>query len=560
MQKITTWLPQVITGTIFTGAIAFYLFQFINQVLTLERFNFSWEWLLLFIVASGISFGITLSFKQTRKLHQISIAILPSLAFVTLFLLTNRLCAAPFWNWNAARLAPSFALAKGYQLYYGTNDGAVLNTIYGPISAILFLPVTLLTSFNGAIILAATMGALLTLAPVAYVLLRRPNNRILKLNLFFGFCLYCLADPSLNYSTFAVHVDSSALGFGALAAIFLDRDQFHQSSKNLFLSALFAMLSVWSKQVMLPLLIALPLYLGLSKDFKSLRRYLIYLSVILVATTGLFSLWFGYDNLIFSLWTIPTNHGWINGADSLISKLELGFNTLQELISQSRSLWITGIFLLLIIPTATWRNFSQWCAANPGLIFFLCAIATIPTAIAGRVKIGGDVNAFSFPIYFLLIGCFSMISELIETEKKTRFLSITSLIIIPLVIFTHLPSFTTSKNTFQEVLGLADNPRQKEYLYLRDRPGSIYFPWNPLAGLMAEGKLYHFSYALYDRTLAGFPLTQAHFDRYLPASYAQNQLKVAADPNDYVITKYLKNFTKQVEVPELPGFLVYMPQ
>lgn len=552
------WLPQITTGTIFTGAIAVYLFHFLNQIQTLERFNFAWEWALIIILISSISFGITLSLKQTGKLNQIALAILPSLTFLTLFLVANRIFTAPFWDWNAARLSPTFALVKGYQLYYGPDHGSILNTIYGPVPAIYFLPATLLNSFNGAIILAASLSAAITLIPIAYILvgINRAQNAILSVNLWLGTCLYSLADPSLNYSSFVIHVDAPALGLGALAAIFLIRYQRHKTASQLLLSALFAVLSVWSKQVMLPLILVLPLYLGLSNNFTALRQYLVYLLGILLGTTTLFSFWFGIDNMIFNLWQIPTAHGWINGANNLIEKLELALNTVKQLISQSSQLWLAGLVMVLLTKPRM-SNLSQWCATNPWLIFFLSAIALIPPSIISRVKIGGDINAFSFTIYFLLMGCFSLGCELISTNRKSQFSAKISLTLLCLILITHLPNFTTSKNTFQEVLGLADNPRQKEFLYLRNQPGSIYFPWNPLAGLMAEGKLYHFSYALYDRELASFPITQNHFERHLPASFSQNQLKVSAPPEEYVIQKYLKNYTKQLEIPELPGFLVY---
>src|SRR5215471_10806466 len=46
-------------------------------------------------------------------------------------------------NWNAARLAPTFALVRGYRLYYPAESGPILDHVYGPVSALAFLPATI---------------------------------------------------------------------------------------------------------------------------------------------------------------------------------------------------------------------------------------------------------------------------------------------------------------------------------------------------------------------------------------------------------------------------------
>ncbi|HEY5226985.1 MAG TPA: hypothetical protein VIJ19_00520, partial [Opitutaceae bacterium] len=44
---------------------------------------------------------------------------------------------------------------------------------------------------------------------------------------------------------------------------------------------------------------------------------------------------------------------------------------------------------------------------------------------------------------------------------------------------------------------------ESAYDFDRAHPGYAYFPWDPLAALMAENKYYHFEYGVQDRILAG---------------------------------------------------------
>ena len=72
---------------------------------------------------------------------------------------------------------------------------------------------------------------------------------------------------------------------------------------------------------------------------------------------------------------------------------------------------------------------------------------------------------------------------------------------------------------------------------------------------MAEGQLYHFDYGLYDREIAGFPVSAEHFRANIPPSF-----RLLCFPNtrnfEYTL-KYLPEFNRRVDVPELPGYICY---
>ena len=74
------------------------------------------------------------------------------------------------------------------------------------------------------------------------------------------------------------------------------------------------------------------------------------------------------------------------------------------------------------------------------------------------------------------------------------------------------------------------NKNQVAFDRLRRGVEGIYVPDHPLAHVMAEGRLYHFARAIYDReVLAGFPVNDQQFYRYVPDSLS---MLCAAHPFD----------------------------
>jgi hypothetical protein len=73
--------------------------------------------------------------------------------------------------------------------------------------------------------------------------------------------------------------------------------------------------------------------------------------------------------------------------------------------------------------------------------------------------------------------------------------------------------------------------------------------------VLVESRYYHFDYGLYDRELAGFPLSEEHVRHHIPPT--ARLLCFPPDPNFEYVRKYLPEFAHRVEVEELPGFICY---
>ena len=85
------------------------------------------------------------------------------------------------------------------------------------------------------------------------------------------------------------------------------------------------------------------------------------------------------------------------------------------------------------------------------------------------------------------------------------------------------------------------------------------FPWHPLACLLAEGKLYHFYYAMVDRDISGRRMSREYIDEHMPANLRyiiHNQMWVAdRDPLPW-LSRYLPEFDQPAQLPEFPGWTV----
>jgi hypothetical protein len=102
---------------------------------------------------------------------------------------------------------------------------------------------------------------------------------------------------------------------------------------------------------------------------------------------------------------------------------------------------------------------------------------------------------------------------------------------------------------------LKANASQTAHTYNLRYPGVAYFPYNPMTSLLTDGKLYDLDVALYDREIAGYPLTPQQLQSGLPHSF----LLVALPPEQEIQSKALQGlFADFVRItdPELPGWTI----
>jgi len=535
--------------------------------------------LISLLIAPLLGVWLFQRFATWSWLDRLLAALSPIVFTVAGQLVISRLVISPLWKWwNSVRLAPTYALLKGYDLYTPADSGPVTGMIYGAVSALIYLPAMLAPSVTGVIIWGTVINAAVYFFPVLWVHLagnlEASRQRLYAAFAFAVFVLGTLWFPSLRYCAFAIHADASALGFGgaACAGIYLlSREQKHDRGL-LILSASCAVLAVWCKQSALPLLVALPLYLWLADGWPRCRRFLVYLALIGAGFSGLMFALFGFKSLLFNVFVIPARHPWVRVANSLSElpffgqqgRLYYLFLALQFLLQQSLPIVLVLTAYLALISRSlrshmTMARLRQGLADYRWLLFVGVGILMIPIALLGRVKYGGDINAFGFVMYFWLIPV--TLAPLHLTKVPVRFPLRQRLLqatVIGLAIFFVLTQAMPPGEIALLLDTLPENFEAVAYQFSQANPGVAYFPYNPLPVLMAEGKLYHFGYGVHDRDKAGFPIDPGHFRAHIPPN-AQIVAFPPTVPQDWIplMMVNLPEYSLPVRVEELQDWRVF---
>jgi hypothetical protein len=525
------------------------------------------------VLASLLWYGYYLYRKSTQMSSEIrvALALLPVTAFSLALRLVGSLLILPWVDWNALRLVPTFQLARHAGLYTGISDGPILGFIYGPMTAIAYLPTVLASTPTAAVFIGGLLTVLISLAPLILFLLpvtgRNERDKIspaAAILFAIGALLYI---PGTFAAVTSVHADAPAVGWGLLSLAILIHGRGSDSGTRLGLSALFAVLAVWTKQIEAPLLAGIAFYLWLAHGRKTFAHFVAWAASIGIAASCIFCAAFGLQKLVFNMWTIPARHPWQGSPQSHEFLLGLG------------RFFSEGSFLFVLVLS---EMVHRWGAAGMGssmqaeswqeslrkhdwTLPLLVALFMVPTSVIGASKIGGTDN--SYHAYFYLAAACAMIFRdwlSTYTAENHDFSRVgASVLLLALAFFavrnlaevyTAYPS-SPSGYTF-----IWNNPQQQAFTYDRQYPGEVYFPWNPLSTFMANGKLYHFAYGIFDRQLAGFPAGDAQLHSYLPP-----RMKYLAYYNDSrhtshlpkVCCDYLRDYSQRVDLPELPGWVIY---
>jgi hypothetical protein len=549
-------------------------------------------WLLLY--GAGLLLGLWLSVRRLARLRGQPVldrwigAALPLCLVVCAAFGVQALLDGPYRHWNAIRITPALSLFSGYTLYYRPDSGPVTGNIYTPLASLVYLPAAAASSPTGVIAVGTVISLLLYFAPVVWLYARlaavpvrcwpivgricNPSGRMDGLQIrpttgnagadpltrqaewltlaLFPLLTYNL-EKSLRYSAAFIHADAPALGMAAAAAAVLYVDPRHRW-RSLFPSALLAVLAVWSKQVMAPLLLALPLWLLAAAGLRAGLRYGLALLLAGAAVLGVSLTLLDPANLFFNVVTIPGRHPWEGLFPNNLAWVALEFQNQAFVLALLLGF---GALYPLAVRSGSWPGLSRWLTQNRWSLFLVVALLVLPTSLIGRMKVGGDLNALSFSLYFLLLAVCLMLREGVGSPAAAPVQAGFRLLAVVAVTGCGLLAIQTQGQRFLAMAASRPNTPELVVAYLKDHPGEAYFPWNPLGHLLAEGRYYHFEYGLFDRQIAGFPVREDHFRQAIPS-----RLRLVCVPRDFdcaCALSHLKDFSRRVEVPELPGFVCY---
>jgi len=449
----------------------------------------------------------------TGGLHVATDRVIRVLALLAAFSALVGFCLAVFQApsipENDHRLAPTFALARGYPLYCGPEQGPVLSTIYGPVTAITYMPSLLASTPMAAVRLATILSMILFFFPMFLVARKGEGS--------FGWQRYAYVlglassltflSTSLGMSSVLVHADAPALAAGGLACWFSGREGSQSGWRRALLAGVCAAVAVMAKQNMVPLVLAL----GLWWLLVSWRSTLVFaagvLASVLVIWAGILTVSSSFEAAWFNWFQIPVHQPY----DKAI------------LFPVVEGLARTLLLYLLPIAAMLWRyvqepDWSNWRARlRPLSILFLwTGCALVFTSVLGRMKAGGAENALSPAIYFFALACVlelsvHLFSSPASSMPRTAFVALVFL--LGTYVAVKLP-----ENIYLALKASGHSSMEAVYNFSRSHPGQIYFPQFPLTILMAEGHLYDFSWGLSDRRAAGHPVSDAQFWEHTPRS------------------------------------------
>jgi hypothetical protein len=297
----------------------------------------------------------------------------------------------------------------------------------------------------------------------------------------------------------------------------------------------FAGVAVMAKQNMAPLALALALW-WLLVSWRSMLVFvagvaaslLVIWTAILAVSTSLEAAWFNWFQIpAHQLYDKAMLFSTVDGLDRtlLLYSLPIAALVLRNTRKTERG---AGQFLVGLevraAPFALWKGAGQrdgslWRARLRSLPVLLLWTGCwlVPTSVLGRIKAGGNENALSPAIYFFALACLLELSPyLLRSSVGSRPgapVAVALAILLGTYVAVKLP-----ENIYSVFKASGQSPMQTVYNFSRSHPGQIYFPQFPLTILMAEGRLYDFSWGLSDRRAAGHPVANAQFLGHTPPS------------------------------------------
>ena len=369
-----------------------------------------------------------------------------------------------------------------------------------------------------------------------------------------------------------IHADTPAVAFAALACLPLVNTKRRSETRWLVASAVAAVLAAGSKQVVLPVLLALPAYVWLADGGRAMRRYASMIVLVGLGATILVATLTDVRAMLYQTLVVPSEHPW-RFDDAFV----VFVHTIRDIVPRSFlpltiiAVWGGYRFSLSTGPD----RFRRWACENPWLVPVFVGLFCVPTSMLGRMKTGGSMAALTYTIYFVVLGALLAVVQVAEVNP--RFLRTTGRSAVTLALLAALTIVGVS--AAPQVAGLPaiirDLPRDAEasgYAFVRAHPGQVYVPYHPLLRLMAENRADHlllpnlsqqyFEHVAADADLASTLADDEAFDAYVPTDLryvlmrADGQTPLTAlriqRGVEVHLQRYLPEFTRSIEVA--PGW------
>ncbi|MEI8132962.1 MAG: hypothetical protein WCG34_11055 [Leptolinea sp.] len=509
---------------------------------------------------------------KSNTISGITAALKLSVAAFCLIPILGGIAASTHNIFNDGRLAPAFSILAGNPPYYPVDSGPILNTLYGPLSYFYYFPCAI---FRQNISLAILFGSFLSFAafaiPAGIILYRRRKNlgaiEILWLAALGVFQI--IGYSSLTYSAFSIHADAPAVLFSSLCVLLLDQNENGITSpRALFLSAVFGVVTIWTKQSFAPVVL-LPMAVALAE--KQTWRLRIALAGWIGFLTGLlfiiFAMWCGTEALIDNFVRIARAYPSLQasflfgpeaGGNGHFKSVVIAAHIIVGKYLTPYILCLAAFILLLSLKDrrTTGESTSFYLPRLPRL-FFLLALLNLPMSASAALITGAGGNSETPFAWFFILGIFCLVVECkaffapakIPTANSAIYYIFTGLALVALFgTVRHLP---TAINNISRAF---DNDESAIVEICRRSPGKYYFPWNPLAGYFGEGKFYHYQHMVEARFMGAKPPNIQHFNQFIPpqASVVGLPKETAGETGSASETRFLGTYLEDLTLCNNP--------
>jgi len=460
---------------------------------------------------------------------------------------------APTFIWNEIRLSRSLALFRGFHIYRGEHElGPIIGTLHPPISHFLFLLVVAIHDPTTSIVAGSLLAVTVVFSALGFALVRNAppvSGRWAITSASFLFCGFLIIQSEGTYNAaFSIHTDAAALAFATVACAFASGRN-RMTTASLWMSAAACALAVASKQTIAPVVLAISLYIAITESGKRFAQFLLASAVT------------GCSLLAFLLSILPARAFLFNTLMLAAHRpLKPDYRQiLAEAYRMGRLEALPALFPVLFLAIWSWmrvrpvREVRPFFAANPWIVFLMASAVIIPVSMKAIVTVGADVNHLGFILYFLFVAAALAIQQYSTDANRVARMSsrifLTTGILVsvaPGMIFT-VPA---------SLRNLKANASQSAYTYSLRHPGVAYFPYNPMTSLLMAGKLYDLDFALYDREIAGYPLTPQQLQSGLPHSLLLVALPPGQEIQSNALQRLFADFVR-ISDPELPEWNIY---
>lgn len=410
-------------------------------------------------------------------------------------------------QWNAPRLAPAAALARGLEIYGTAESGPFLGWVYGPVFPLVFASIAWLPDqvmIHGA----AWLLNLAVLAGPVWIVAQAGGKRPAAAALLAGGILALGTEAGRSAVGF-IHVDLLCCGLGVLACAALERTVARGDFRGIPAAALATVLALGTKQVALALVAGLAGWLWWEGHRRVLVRYAAWLAVWGSLSAVAAGLWFGVDRLVFNLWTVHRHNPLAPDVAGLLAG-QLG--ALARGLLPFAGLWI---FLRMHRP-------------SPGSVGVERALAWVawahlPLGLLAAVKVGGGLNSLHTLPYLWAWFVVRLARSL--AAPPGRMSRTVGAVLAAAVLLAWTQGWLAGVHA-----GLPARPPlqrlRDEQTLARERPGRVYFPWNPLVTVLTERQVRPFDDALLCLDRCGLPARPAAVRAGIP----RGALVVYPDP------------------------------